>query len=165
MKEKYEYDYPEDWHFDNVFDFTATPEWEELGYSKYYLEQYNMLYLPDELADFVPPPEERTLTFGDKTQRLIFYIHNLGLNDEDEDAFYTPTEEQMIQHFKIHCKINGYKVPEVDEEILRNLYARKLNNDLALQNILDGNKYRKEHFPIALSKNVRKMLENGTMYI
>ena len=56
-------------------------------------------------------------------QRLIFYFE--GMNGDIED--YNDHEIQIISEFKVWCKANQVKIPDIDEEILRNLYARKFD--------------------------------------
>lgn len=91
MMGAYEYDYPEEWHFGNIVDYADNEEWKALLTNSEYLEVYDKLYLEDELALYNPPEEERTLTYGQKHQRLIFYGHIL--EKDEEEYFYTPIEE------------------------------------------------------------------------
>lgn len=162
IKAKYETEYPPEWNYDNALEFTGD-DWQEFIFGFENQDKYDALYLDDELMRFCPPEDERTLSFGDKHQRLIFYGHIF--EKDEEDTYFTPVEEQFINEFKIFCKINNHKVPEVDEEILRNLYARKLNVDAAYHNIITANEYRAKEFPLKLSDNVRTMLKKGVIYL
>jgi hypothetical protein len=57
------------------------------------------------------------LTLGGKTQRLIFYA---------EDKPYEDSEIIHIQEYKKWAEDVGKPILFCDQEILRNLYARKM---------------------------------------
>lgn len=67
------------------------------------------------MLEFDPP--EKVLNFGGKPIRLMFYT-NEPFSDE---------EETRIQEFKDFCKYRNLIIPDIDPEILRLLYSKKMN--------------------------------------
>lgn len=65
-------------------------------------------------------PIEVMIQFGAAPpSRMIFY---------PKDGSFSEKETQAIADFKSFCKTKKFKVPEIDNEILRMLYKRKWNN-------------------------------------
>lgn len=73
------------------------------------------LSLTEDMLNFDPIDDEM-IKFE---QRMIYY---------SKDKSFNTQETQAISQFKIWCKSNDKAIPERDPEILRNLYARKMNN-------------------------------------
>ena len=61
--------------------------------------------------------------------------------------------------------MNAKSIPERDPEILRNLYARKMNNQLAYDAILQIQVFRTQKFPIKVNDRIIKLLMDGVLYI
>lgn len=80
----------------------------------------------ERMLRYIPLESEMALTYGKLHQRLTFY----------HESNFTPYEEQAIQEFKIWCKGHGNAIPECNEEILRALYARKMDSKSAYEAIL-----------------------------
>jgi len=95
------------------------------------------------------------LTFGKLHQRLTFY----------HESEYLPQEIQNINEFKIWCKGHGHAIPERDEEVLRALYARKMDPKAAYEAIIAKQQFMNDTFPITPTDNVRRMLEEGVFYL
>ena len=63
------------------------------------------------------------------------------------------------------CKINGWPIPQIDAEILRNLYGRKFNQGNAYEAIKATREFQAEKFPMKLNKVTADILELGIQYI
>ena len=156
MNSQFEYDIPEkQWTYDNIFDF-ATQEFNFLMTNQ---ASFERVMLTDHMKLYIP--SEKSLTFGKLHQRLMYYARE----DCNDHSDYTHAERQSISEFKIHCKASGHKIPDRDEEILRNLYARKMDHQAAYEAIMEKQKYQLNHFPLKCSLNVLKMLQEGIFYI
>ena len=107
-----------------------------------------------QMQRFVPESSEYHLNFKPQKQRCIFYDNEL----EDHEI-------QMIMNFKVWALVEGYKLPAVDEEILRALYSRNWDNLKAYQSLKAKVKFQEDHFPIYFNGDIEKLLNSGGIYI
>ena len=70
-----------------------------------------------------------------------------------------------IQNFKLWCIENKLKVPQSDEEILRNLIGAKFSIKNAYADIYKKNVWQKDHLPLLFNAGVKKLLEQGVVYV
>ena len=131
--QNYTYDLPPVWTFDNQFKFGNQDQ-----EKRFKIEPKDVkVGVTDQMRRFKPlgkffdfsknvrkyfVDSEMQFSSGDVHQRLIFYSKERG---------FTAQEKQAIQEFKIMCKMNGRPIPQIDAEILRNLYGRKFNQENA----------------------------------
>ena len=62
-------------------------------------------------------------------------------------------------------KIEGFLIPDRDEEVLRNLYGRKFDNMTAFNAMKEKQEYRDTHFPIKIGSKIITLIESGVLYI
>lgn len=136
MKETFEYDVPPEWNFDNMFEYAENHQW-MVVFKKM---DYCHLRLCDSLLAFHPPESEIFLVSGERRQRMIFTEHHCNHDHEtDKEVESVVVEQQLISEFKVFCKINGFKIPQTDSEILRHLNTNYLNNWETYRSILLSN--------------------------
>ena len=61
--------------------------------------------------------------------------------------------------------MKNQNLPDTDEEILRNLYARGFDNQRAYNSMKFKIQYQKDNFPIHIDENIEKLLNCGGLYI
>lgn len=82
--------------------------------------------LTEEMKKFNPP--EELIQFGDALpQRLVYY---------PKIKIYQDFENEKLKEFKSYCKNNGYKLPEIDEEIFRSLHKKTMDVPKAYESIM-----------------------------
>jgi hypothetical protein len=118
-------------------------------------EDFESACVLEEWEGYQPLDSEKALTTGTLFQRLMYYL----------DEEFTEEEKQSINEFFIHCKSSGNKIPEGDNEILRNLYARGMDCKKAYDAITEMQAFRRDNFPWKVSPVVRSMLEQGIFYL
>ena len=125
MNSMFKYEIPETlWDYDNIFDFDDHED------CKASYGSVAKLMPTEQMKLFMPPEDEfsfKTVDDEGETklyQRLIYYVDDLELE-------YTPNERQLLLEFNMHIKISGNKIPEGDQEALRNIYACNMDNEKA----------------------------------
>ena len=121
MNQVYKYTKNKAWDYDNMFEF-ETKELEQL------MEKgINHIIPTNTMFIYVPIDTEMKLP-GSESQRLVYYSQQYD---------YENTELQKINEFKIWAQMQGHELPGRDEEILRNLYARKWDNQAAYDAMIE----------------------------
>ena len=120
MNEFYKYEETKTYNFENVFEQNAKE-----------LERYHKMeevYKSKEIEKYIPEADEIVFVDKDQTkrQRLIFYSSDFSFDDK---------EIQSVMNFKVWATMQGYKLPDTDEEILRNLYARNWDHQEAYDSL------------------------------
>ena len=60
-------------------------------------------------------------------------------------------EYEKLKEFKEYCLSNGFKIPEIDEEILRSLHKKKMDVKSSYENILLYKKTTSELMPMTVN--------------
>ena len=68
-------------------------------------------------------------------------------------------------NFKVWSTMQGYKLPDIDQEILRNLYAKNWDHQEAYEALKFKINYQKQNFPMAINDNIQSLLNSGGLYI
>ena len=62
-------------------------------------------------------------------------------------------------------KIEGKEIPDRDEEVLRNLYARQFDNKKAFAAMKEKQEYRDTCFPIKIGTKTITLIDSGVLYV
>lgn len=77
---------------------------------------------------------------------------------------YSEEEKAKLKEFKDFSKTNNEAILDVDEEIVRFLYARKFDNEKTLDAMKARFVYR-ENLPLQVTSKTFELLNNGMMYL
>ena len=64
----------------------------------------------------------------------------------------------------MYCKIEGHDIPDRDEEVLRNLYARRFDNKEAFKAMKEKQEFRDTSFPIKIGSKTITLIDSGVLY-
>lgn len=109
----------------------------------------------DEMKAF--DPVEVKIQFGSAAAcRMIYYPKDKKFDDKEYEA---------ILGFKKFCKAQGKKIPEIDNEILRMLHKKRMDNQQAYNALMQMQQINKEIMPIKFGPICDKLLLSGFMYV